>query len=573
MHPRFGISAVLALAAATLALSAASASALQVGVTSSFRPESYGEDTSPAAVVYAFKITDPDGADNNVRIVPAKTAGSAFFDAIRISDSGSVITADPLCVPQSDGAVLCSPPPTGVTQWDSISDGTIDLAAGDDTLTMGLDEVLPSPTNSYQSWKVDAGAGDDRISAPDTPPHSVLVHWTGGPGADAADGNAVTVHYEDRQAPLHVTIGEGADDGEAGEGDDIGPRVVGVIGGSGNDVIRRTAATPTGDAAFGFSPIRDTVISGGDGDDVISTDQYEIGANGGAGNDVLRGGPMDDWLSDSGGNDRLDAGAGNDGLTIYGGGVALGGEGNDQISAYPSVTPRVLDGGPGRDWLGYESEGSVSISLDDVANDGGRSGKDNALGFENVWILKGTLIGSDRDDILTALEGSVFGRGGNDTLKGGKVIDGGTGRDVLRAEEGAVVRAKDGRSDKIICRSSSKIPFPIKQMGRDHSDTVLGCYARAAVLGGVTARGKQAFRAAVQCPKGASTCTGTAYLKDRRGRVVASGRFDQIGAGHSQIVTLTRLRSSHWTRALTVTRSPFNADEFWGRGTLDVRST
>ena len=96
----------------------------------------------------------------------------------------------------------------------------------------------------------------------------------GGPGADMISGGlgVDAVDYSTRTAPVSVTLaGAAADDGEAGEHDNVAEDVEGAFGGSNNDTL-------AGNAADGF-------LSG-------------LGGN--------------DDLSDAGGADTLDAGAGND---------------------------------------------------------------------------------------------------------------------------------------------------------------------------------------------------------------------------------------------------------------------
>lgn len=94
---------------------------------------------------------------------------------------------------------------------------------GDDRLVGGsrADYVLGGDGDDT----VAAGAGDDRI--------------IGGAGADVLGGGPGRdeVSYVGERVPLRLTIGDGADDGAVGEGDDIQADVEDVIGGSATDVI------------------------------------------------------------------------------------------------------------------------------------------------------------------------------------------------------------------------------------------------------------------------------------------------------------------------------------------------
>ncbi|MFL5909667.1 MAG: lytic murein transglycosylase [Gaiellaceae bacterium] len=221
----------------------------------------------------------------------------------------------------------------------------------------------------------------------------------GGPGADTLDGNGGddtlqgglgadtmsggsgqdTVDYSDH--PNGVTVDDDgvADDGSAGEGDNVGTDVDNIVGGPGNDRL-------TGSGWF-------NTISGGGGDDVLS---------GGTGNDTLLGGPGGDTLNGDSGDDVLDGGAGAD----------------------------RLGGGSGSDTADYSSRRApVSVSLDDQWNDGeAGEGDDAASDVEKV------LGGSAADHLVgDAAANTLNGNGGDDVLDGGKGADtliGGDGRDL-----------------------------------------------------------------------------------------------------------------------------------------------
>ena len=98
-----------------------------------------------------------------------------------------------------------------------------------------------------------------------------------------------------RSAPVSLSIGDGANDGEAGESDDIQADVERLRGGSANDTL-------TGDGG-------PNVIHGAAGNDQI---------NGNAGNDVLYGQAGDDTIDALDGptySDRLSCGTENDTTT------------------------------------------------------------------------------------------------------------------------------------------------------------------------------------------------------------------------------------------------------------------
>ena len=145
---------------------------------------------------------------------------------------------------------------------------TVHGGTGNDTISTGgaNDYLDGGPGNDT----LDGGWGDDMLD--------------GGVGADVLKGNAGfdTVTYSDRVAPIVASIDGQANDGEAGEGDNIATSVESIVGGSAGDTLTGSAAN-------------DVLI-------------------GGAGNDTLNGLGGDDTLDGGAGADHLDGGAGADTL-------------------------------------------------------------------------------------------------------------------------------------------------------------------------------------------------------------------------------------------------------------------
>jgi Ca2+-binding RTX toxin-like protein len=113
----------------------------------------------------------------------------------------------------------------------------------------------------------------------------------GGPGADVLNGGegSDSVAYAD-SAAVSVTLDGVANDGVAGEGDNVGADVEDIFGADGNDKLDGNAAANT--------------IDGGAGDDRIS---------GGHGKDAIFGGDGDDLVDARDGEvDRVECGAGKD---------------------------------------------------------------------------------------------------------------------------------------------------------------------------------------------------------------------------------------------------------------------
>ena len=138
----------------------------------------------------------------------------------------------------------------------------------------------------------------------------------GGIGADEilGGGGKDTVDYNQRTANLTIGLGTAADDGEAGEGDNVRTDIEIVIGGSGNDRISTNSGRPV--EFFGRAG-NDTLI-GGSGADIL---------DGGAGNDSIMG---------QGGNDIIQAADGQIDTISGGGGVDDGTfDDNDVLSDVP----------------------------------------------------------------------------------------------------------------------------------------------------------------------------------------------------------------------------------------------
>src|SRR5205814_8290756 len=116
-----------------------------------------------------------------------------------------------------------------------------------------------------------------------------------GAGADLMKGGAGndTADYHTRAVPLVIGIGTLADDGEAGEHDNVYLDIENVFGGSGNDFIRGSAA--------------DNYLVGNGGTDSIL---------GGYGNDTLEGDAGLDTLNGENGTDEAIASAGDTLISI-----------------------------------------------------------------------------------------------------------------------------------------------------------------------------------------------------------------------------------------------------------------
>jgi Ca2+-binding RTX toxin-like protein len=236
-------------------------------------------------------------------------------------------------------------------------------AAGDDFLDGGA-----------QDDTLDGGDGRDSMIGGSDPTGTDA--FIGGPGIDSAS-------FSDHSGPLTVTINNVANDGAAGEGDNVKTDVENVDGGEGADTI-------TGSSL-------DNVLVGRNGNDHL---------NGLAGDDELYG--EFQGFGGSSSSNTLDGGTGDDLLS----GGTFG--------------PDALIGGGGFDTASYTNYFGtpVVITINDVANDGAGGEGDNVrTTVENV-------LGTDANDTIT-------GSGSANTLMGGNgadTLDGAGGNDLLDGE-------------------------------------------------------------------------------------------------------------------------------------------
>jgi Ca2+-binding RTX toxin-like protein len=177
---------------------------------------------------------------------------------------------------------------------------------------------------------------------------------------------------------LTITANNVANDGAAGEGDNVDPSVEGIIGASGNDNITGAGGPNT--------------LRGGGGMDTL---------NGAGGNDILQGDRCCSYFAD----------------------VFNGGDGNDTASY--------------RDHFS-----TVTVDIDGVADDGltGTEGDNVQTNVENVTGGGGsdTITGTSGPNVLSGMGGSdiLFGAAGGDQLSGGTSFDtlnGEAGKDELNS--------------------------------------------------------------------------------------------------------------------------------------------
>src|SRR5919202_310640 len=169
----------------------------------------------------------------------------------------------PVAVPPDVQLVDDCVAPTALTASCPLGAVTVALGDQNDTITMGA---------GAPAVNVNGGAGNDVLLDPVLSPGTV---FDGDLGVDRTD-------YSARVESVSVSMNGVADDGAAGEGDDIAGDE--VVGGAGDDTI-------------GGDTRANSLVGGAGADQLI----------GGAGADLLVGGPGPDAISGGDGNDTISA--------------------------------------------------------------------------------------------------------------------------------------------------------------------------------------------------------------------------------------------------------------------------
>ena len=281
--------------------------------------------------------------------------------------------------------------------------------AGDDTLQGGAgDDTL------------DGGSGADDLS--------------GGTGVDLAD-------YSRRTENLSLGLGDQADDGAAGEGDNLRDDIERVAGGSGDDVINGSRGSDTLDGGPGndtiYGKAGDDLLVGGEGSDFLS---------GGDGNDTIDGGSGDDTLDGGLGTDLLDGGPGANVLNDPPEPNPTPDPTPDPDPVPPTPDPDPTPPPPAPSFAAIDGNGVLTVAGTaagetlDVSTDGttvtATRGSEQ-LSFDAAAVSALRLNGAGGNDRLineTALPATLDGGAGDDTLLGGVASDrlvGGDGVDTV----------------------------------------------------------------------------------------------------------------------------------------------
>ena len=275
-------------------------------------------DAGPVRIKrFSAKMGDGnDSARVNVLSVPVEIEGQGGSDQY-IGGGSSTLSRLRFRGGSGSDTAFYGPAQVGVrVSNDGVAnDGRIGL--DDENIDRDVERLSGSPfaddltAGSDTTTQLRGGLGDDVLRA-----GAAATVFDMGPAADGADtilngtGHSI-VRYEQRTKPVNATIDHGgADDGEAGEGDEIKGRHETVEGGQAGDTL---------DAPRGS--LLSYLLSGNGGNDTI---------NGAGGNDTVLGGAGGDTVTTFGGNDRIittdtiidivDCGSGQDTVELAAGG-------------------------------------------------------------------------------------------------------------------------------------------------------------------------------------------------------------------------------------------------------------
>ncbi len=247
--------------------------------------------------------------------------------------------------------------------------------------------------------------------------------------------------------------------------------------------------------------------------------QY-FGAIGGSGNDAITAaGQNDDYVISGGaGNDRLTGGNGNDWLIGGSGRDSLsGGKGDDVLIADSSDA---VSGGAGFDTVIISGDSAVTRSLSSMGAEALFSGGGNdtlSVGsYGDAAANGGVIDGGAGNDTVT-------GGGGADVLSGGDgadTVSGGAGGDVIAGGKGADTLNGDAGDDLILADSSDTVN------GGDGRDTVTYSGDGAVTINAHGAGVEQIFLGG-----GNDTVTASATNASQNLRVFGGGGNDSLQTG------------------------------------------
>src|SRR5262245_20375553 len=328
----------IAIAAATAAILvlASSASASQISYSGSVLhyDAAPGETNGPIVTVNPYDLQ----------------CGSAGAPCLSIFDPYATIAAPAgVCEGSGSSDVVCQLPTSIVANLGDREDSFYDWD-GDTTINAGTGNDNPI-YGAGGNDHIDGGPGSDNLVG--GPGNDVVNGGTGndylegiayGSEADSAGadtyiggGDSDVLNLDGRSEDLALSPDGVANDGAAGENDNIGTDIASIIGGTGAD-------TYTGNAGGNY-------FEGGEGNDAISGGGGDDNLVGGPGNDRISGGDGQDVVGGESGDDVLDGGAGVDRFWGDSVGACIPGycsSGQDEIHARDGEQ-ETINCGPGTD--------------------------------------------------------------------------------------------------------------------------------------------------------------------------------------------------------------------------------
>jgi len=248
----------------------------------------------------------------------------------------------------------------------------------------------------------------------------------------------------------------------------------------------------------------------------------------------------DDQLSGTPGPDALFGLAGNDAI--------FGLEGDDDVDGGPGAD--LMSGGPGSDSVSYTGATAVTVTLDNVADDGVAGESDNVgTDIEDVY-------GGDGPDRLvgSSAENTIDGGPGNDSIDGRPGSDGlfgDEGDDRIVSRDGSTDRVECGPGDDVAIVDSRDIVRECEQVGREavtqrfivNMDVTPGGRATALRLLNVTTGSRVVVACISRCRPRTSRNrailsrrsvtarggAGTAVVKLRRSPAIVRGTTFEVG--------------------------------------------
>ncbi|AVH66231.1 hemolysin-type calcium-binding repeat-containing protein [Nostoc sp. 'Peltigera membranacea cyanobiont' N6] len=272
-----------------------------------------------------------------------------------------------------------------------------------------------------------------------------------------------------------------------------------LSGGDGNDTLS-TSGVFTYRAAPNFVSSGNNTLNGGAGNDYLM-------AEGSSGNNLLSGGDGNDYLDISSiptyydgillssGNNTLNGGAGDDTLRAEdstGNNFLFGDDGND--SFYLNLENQTVDGGKGDDLLSVDysyysaATGGITTTFNPITNTGSITVGTYRVNYKDIERLN--ISGTGYND-------NIVGNSGNDTLStgngGSDTIDGGEGDDVLLVNyngSAAIATTYNATTNTGSIRSgTNQVNYKnierLNILGTDYNDLIVGNSGNDTLSGGV----------------------------------------------------------------------------------------